>query len=562
VGASSSSPRGASEDLSHPPGISPSQKQKSKASFRRNRTSRTRQVQAQGSSLASPSSVRPASDSSCSSKNNQPTVPSLTRRPRRGGGQEPRHPPSLPAALLKRVNLVKKRTLKGLPIDTVKSQERYELRWVQWLADWKIIPIDYDEDEMRIVLLGYADFVHTGGFCKGPLRNQETVKVANVDLHLRAAALRLQALGFDDIRYINRSTRSNAQPKYYVELQRLRVEIERHEAPTQSAVPLDQNLFARIYEAAKLVKKNPKKRLALLLICVSFSFMLRSQNLVKTNKGFNKRIRLEDVVLTDQSNTYLLKGKFSSLPLANTRLATLMIKHQKNNTKNEPRTRAGALFLSPLLTLLEDLKNNKAEGSRCLSDFKVGHTWSSITNSYLSDCLRDFAKGEGLELRVGRKISSHSCRASGAALLLQLGYDPAAIMLLGNWKSLNGLRSYLESQSAAFLEEINEKATKAKPSQNMRVQYPSNFNELSSKAVETQKQESSPSVPSPSASLPHPPKFEGANNPPNANLLNSRRRSLEYSSITDSTSSEEEGEQEENQFEDAEEFERMGEKKF
>jgi hypothetical protein len=267
--------------------------------------------------------------------------------------------------------------------------------------------------------------------------------------------------------------------------------------------------------------------------------MLRSQNLVKTNKGYDKRIRLEDVILTDQSNTYLLKGRFSSLPLANPRLATLMIKHQKNNTKDEPRTRAGELFLSPPLTLIEDLKKNKAEGSRCLSDFKVGNTWSSITNSYLSECLRDFAKSEGVVLRVGRRISSHSCRASGAALLLQLGYDPATIMLLGTWLSLKGLRSYLESQSAAFLEEINEKALNTKPSQNMRVQHPSNFNKLLSNAVEKQKEESPSLRSSPSASPPQPSEIEKNNNPPVVGLPNSRKRSLleEYPRAPESISS-------------------------
>jgi hypothetical protein len=395
------------------------------------------------------------------------------------------HGPIIPSELRASITFVKKRTLDNLPADVVNAMSRYSDRWINWLAQWSINPREHDESNMKDILLGYADFVHRAGFCKGPRKHITSVKLKNVDTHLKAAAVHLQSVGFDDIRYAVRSTRGAAKPKFFDDLQRFRTEISRNEAPVASAVPLNQHVFRNIYEAAVRLKNDPKKRRTLLLLCVSFGYMLRSQNLVKTGKGHDKKIRLENVMATNKSQTILQHGTFSKLPLSDSNQITLMIQQQKNNTKNEPRSRAGAFFLDPLVTLLEDMKEDEASGARYLSEYKVGSTWSIVTNTYLSECLREFAKSQGLVLRTGRRLSSHSCRASGAALLIELGYDHATIMLLGNWKSLNGLRSYLESLSVKFLEEIGTKADFAAPSHNMRVQYPEDFRKPSSPSHST-----------------------------------------------------------------------------
>lgn len=58
--------------------------------------------------------------------------------------------------------------------------------------------------------------------------------------------------------------------------------------------------------------------------------------------------------------------------------------------------------------------------------------------------IKSAAKRDGLSPSIVDKFSGHSLRVGAAQDLLKMGYDTAAIMRAGGWKSVSVLARYLE----------------------------------------------------------------------------------------------------------------------
>ena len=355
-----------------------------------------------------------------------------------------------------------------------RGQKRIDLytgRFIKFLLRMDIKPLVEGEERLRLVLLGYAEFVYSAGFCTS--KKKSNVKVKNVDIHVQFAADYLFSLGFEDIRYVPRSVRSNRKPRFFRPLQRLRENIMLLEAPVESAIPLEHTLFVRMLEKAK-VEICRKKRRCLLLICISFTFLARSHNIalvngVRCGEVADKRITLRDVTAGDDENLFLNGGHFHRKSMKGACFATLHLQSQKNGDVGEKRSRGGDFWIGSLLTLVDDMRREGANPDTPLSDYVLGSKTHSIKAAFLSATLREFAKEDGVIVRNNaRRISSHSCRASGAVLLFSLGYDAATIQLCGNWKSLAGMSPYLKAFSLSKLLDMNEKAVAASPMPTLR----------------------------------------------------------------------------------------------
>lgn len=68
----------------------------------------------------------------------------------------------------------------------------------------------------------------------------------------------------------------------------------------------------------------------------------------------------------------------------------------------------------------------------------------SLSTSTIKSVIKAAAKENGLNAEEINAFSGHSLRVGAAQDLLCAGYDAAAIMRAGGWKSLNILSRYLE----------------------------------------------------------------------------------------------------------------------
>jgi hypothetical protein len=367
----------------------------------------------------------------------------------------------LPSAILSRFIQSAHEKAGGVRLDkSVGDRERYTSRFQKFLTLTEVNPLKESELGMREVLLAYAEYVHSASFC--PSAKKVNVKLGNVDLHLQFAAEFLRTFGFDDIRYVERSLRSSAKPRYFFALQKLRENIRSSDAPTESAVPLEHTLFERMHQRALRETDNLGLRRALLLSVVSFCYMCRSQSLSVTGKkSQDKRICFGHVSVGNEEELHLANGKFFKPSFKGASFCTLRLPDQKNEDVGEPRTRVGDFWISSALSLLSDMRSEGATKDTPLSDYSVNGVVKSVSARSLSKALRDFAESEGVVVRGKKRIASHSARASCAVLLLSLGYDTATVQLLGNWKSLDGLLPYIQTFSIKKLEELNVRASNA-----------------------------------------------------------------------------------------------------
>jgi len=67
-----------------------------------------------------------------------------------------------------------------------------------------------------------------------------------------------------------------------------------------------------------------------------------------------------------------------------------------------------------------------------------------LSTSTAKQVIKSAAKRDGLEPSIVNKFSGHSLRVGAAQDLLRNGFDTAAIMRAGGWKSVNTLSRYLE----------------------------------------------------------------------------------------------------------------------
>ena len=69
----------------------------------------------------------------------------------------------------------------------------------------------------------------------------------------------------------------------------------------------------------------------------------------------------------------------------------------------------------------------------------------SISTTSVKRLIKTAAIQSGLEGDVAKSFSAHSLRVGAAHELLRRGFDAAAIMRAGGWKSINTLSRYLET---------------------------------------------------------------------------------------------------------------------
>ena len=67
-----------------------------------------------------------------------------------------------------------------------------------------------------------------------------------------------------------------------------------------------------------------------------------------------------------------------------------------------------------------------------------------LSTSSVKSMIKSAAKRDGLNPSIVDEFSGHSLRVGAAQDLLRKGFDTAAIMRAGGWKSVNTLSRYLE----------------------------------------------------------------------------------------------------------------------
>lgn len=69
----------------------------------------------------------------------------------------------------------------------------------------------------------------------------------------------------------------------------------------------------------------------------------------------------------------------------------------------------------------------------------------SLSDTTVKRTIKEAAKRAGLPLKTINDFSGHSMRVGAAQDLLAAGFDTAAIMRAGGWKSIEVLARYLEN---------------------------------------------------------------------------------------------------------------------
>lgn len=146
-------------------------------------------------------------------------------------------------------------------------------------------------------------------------------------------------------------------------------------------------------------------------------------------------------LMTRRSELVALKD--GDLTLRNDGTLRVIIRRSKSDQEGQGRIAFTSRATAGLVEAWQDWKSDETDWLFC--PIYQGHAIDrSLSGTTVKTIIKTAAKRSGYSTSEVRDFSGHSMRVGAAQDLLRRGFDTAAIMRAGGWKSINILARYLE----------------------------------------------------------------------------------------------------------------------